>query len=188
MQWTVNCATIAVLVPSRRRSGTQPSRAAAIVPAPPRRRSTMAQGFEQLATPDRRRFVTRAAAGLAGLALLPGNGARAATGVGAHPFTLGVASGDPTPDGAVLWTRLAPRPLEADGGMPDRRVAVRWWVAEDERMRRVVRHGTALAVPELAHSVHVEVEGLRPGRDYYYRFAAGGEESAVARTRTAPPR
>jgi alkaline phosphatase D len=148
----------------------------------------MAQGFGQLATVDRRRFVTRAAAGLAGLALLPGSDVRAMTGVGADPFTLGVASGDPTSGGVVLWTRLAPRPLEADGGMPDRHVAVRWWVAEDERMRRVVRHGTALAVPELAHSVHVEVEGLRPGRDYYYRFASGGEESAVARTRTTPPR
>ena len=44
------------------------------------------------------------------------------------PFTLGVASGDPAPDGAVIWTRLAPRPLAADGlgGMPDRVVEVDW--------------------------------------------------------------
>src|SRR3546814_8321196 len=34
------------------------------------------------------------------------------------PFALGVASGDPAPDGFVIWTRLAPRPLEPHGGMP----------------------------------------------------------------------
>ena len=42
------------------------------------------------------------------------------------PFTLGVASGDPAPTGGVLWTKLAPRPLEADGGMDGQRVAVTW--------------------------------------------------------------
>lgn len=147
----------------------------------------MANGIgRRLMALDRRGFVARAGAGVAGLALLPGGEALATTGVGAYPFTLGVASGDPTPEGVVLWTRLAPRPLEADGGMPNSRVAVRWWVAADERMQHVVRHGTALAVPELAHSVHVEVDGLRPGRGYYYRFAAGGEASLIARTRTAP--
>ena len=146
----------------------------------------MALGTGRLLSVDRRGFVARATASAAALALLPGDEAQARTGSGAYPFALGVASGDPTPDGVVLWTRLAPKPLEADGGMPDRQVAVRWWVAEDERMHRVVRHGTALAAPGLAHSVHVEVTGLKPGRHYYYRFAAGGDESEVARTRTAP--
>src|SRR5262245_24568529 len=46
-----------------------------------------------------------------------------------NPFTLGVASGDPAPDGFVLWTRIAPRPLERDGGMPPRPVEVEWEVA-----------------------------------------------------------
>ncbi len=100
-------------------------------------------------------------------------------------FTLGVASGDPTPDSVLLWTRLAPEPL-AGGGMPSRSVAVRWEVAHDEAMRHVVRHGVAHARPELAHSVHVDVEGLEPGREYFYRFIAGPQESIVGRTRTAP--
>jgi alkaline phosphatase D len=100
-------------------------------------------------------------------------------------FTLGVASGDPTPDSVLLWTRLAPEPL-AGGGMPSRSVAVRWEVARDEAMRHVVRHGVAHARPELAHSVHVDVEGLEPGRDYFYRFMAGPQDSPVGRTRTAP--
>ena len=70
-----------------------------------------------------------------------------------YPFTLGVASGDPTPDGFVLWTRLAPKPLEG-GGMPQHPVGVEWAIATDERMSRIVRRGGALAVPELGHSVH----------------------------------
>jgi phosphodiesterase/alkaline phosphatase D-like protein len=81
---------------------------------------------------------------------------------GDYPFRLGVASGDPTADGVVLWTRLAPQLFEPGGGMPSRRVAVGWQVAGDERFRHVVRRGRTWALPELAHSVHVEVDGLRP--------------------------
>src|ERR687895_287594 len=88
------------------------------------------------------------------------------------PFTLGVASGDPTSDGVVLWTRLAPDPL-AGGGMPNRPVPVQWEVASDERFRRVVARGTQAAVPQSAHSVHVEVRGLRSGAWYWYRFRSG---------------
>ncbi|MDD3800448.1 MAG: alkaline phosphatase D family protein [Novosphingobium sp.] len=106
---------------------------------------------------------------------------------GAYPFTLGVASGDPWPDGFVIWTRLVPRPLDEHGGMPLAPVAVRWDVAEDEGFSRIVRQGEAIARPELAHSVHVEVEGLQPGRPYWYRFAAGGSNVSPAGTaRTAP--
>ena len=80
-----------------------------------------------------------AVAGLvAGPVLLGPDGAQAAPRPGAtgplpaDMFTLGVASGDPAPDGFVLWTRLAPDPT-GGGGMPDRPVPVRWEVADDER-------------------------------------------------------
>ncbi|GAA4225368.1 alkaline phosphatase D family protein [Actinomadura meridiana] len=130
---------------------------------------------------------------LIGPALLGQDGALAA--VRAHGgaplphglFTLGVASGDPLPDGFVLWTRLAPRPADG-GGMPDRRVAVRWQVAEDERFRHVRAHGVEVALPERGHAVHVEVGGLRPDREYFYRFRVGREISPVGRSRTAPSR
>lgn len=105
----------------------------------------------------------------------------------AYPFSLGVASGDPTPDGVVLWTRLAPRPLQNGGGMPPEPVEVAWQIAEDEAMGRVVRRGTTVASPAWAHSVHVEVEGLQPDRWYWYQFKAGAEISAKGRTRTMPP-
>ena len=105
-----------------------------------------------------------------------------------NPFTLGVASGDPTPDGIVLWTRLAPEPQAADGlgGMPPYKVQVNWQVATDPEFRSVVKAGSESATPELAHSVHAEVEGLRPSADYWFRFRVGSEESPVGHTRTAP--
>jgi alkaline phosphatase D len=102
-----------------------------------------------------------------------------------HPFTLGVASGSPLPDSVVLWTRLAPEPLNG-GGMDPEAVAVRWEMATDERFTRVVRRGTVDALPGRGHSVHVEVTGLEPARWYWYRFMAGDEVSRVGRTRTAP--
>ncbi|QDU87636.1 Alkaline phosphatase D precursor [Pirellulimonas nuda] len=102
------------------------------------------------------------------------------------PFTLGVASGDPTSDGMVLWTRLAPAPLDPNGGMPTTPVEVPWEVAEDDALNHVVRKGTATATPQLGHAVHVEVDGLKPDRWYWYRFRAGDAQSPVGRTRTFP--
>lgn len=102
------------------------------------------------------------------------------------PFTLGIASGDPTPSGVMLWTRLATKPLEPDYGMAGVRTAVTWEVAEDESFAKVVQTGRATAAPELGHSVHVDVNGLAPDRWYFYRFTAGDAKSPVGRTRTAP--
>lgn len=110
-----------------------------------------------------------------------------AAGFAAYPFALGVASGDPTPDGFVIWTKVAPRPLERGGGMPKRPVEVDWSIATDERMREVAQKGKAIAHPELGHAVHVEVVGLMPGREYFYQFAIGRERSRVGRSRTLPP-
>jgi alkaline phosphatase D len=104
------------------------------------------------------------------------------------PFTLGVASGDPTPDGVVLWTRLARDPLAEDGmgGMPARPAEVFWQLADDDRFTRIVQQGSTTARPREGHSVHIELTGLRPGREYFYRFKALGHLSRTGRTRTAP--
>jgi alkaline phosphatase D len=105
--------------------------------------------------------------------------AYALPGFAADPFSLGVASGYPTADGVVLWTRLA--------GMHDPlAVRLRWEVANDEAMRSIVASGDAVADPAWGHSVHVELRGLAPERWYWYRFTTAGAESAVGRTRTAP--
>lgn len=136
-----------------------------------------------------RRGLLRGAAGLAGLAALgPGFSTRllAQPALGADPFRLGVASGDPAPDGFVIWTRLAPDPLAPAGGMPPQPVEVAWQVAEDPGFARIAARGTEVARPEWGHSLHVEVAGLKPQRPYFYRFLLGGQESPHGQARTAP--
>ncbi|WP_328669051.1 alkaline phosphatase D family protein [Streptomyces sp. NBC_00328] len=138
---------------------------------------------------DRRHFLTASAAVLGAAASaqlwLPGSARAAETPLPDAVFSLGVASGDPLPDAVVLWTRLAPDPLNG-GGMPDRAVPVEWEIAADARFRKPVRRGTAYARPEYGHSVHVDVRGLLPDRVYWYRFRADGQLSPTGRTRTAP--
>jgi alkaline phosphatase D len=135
----------------------------------------------------RRVFLARAL-GIAGAAFLaPSCAATQRARFSADPFSLGVASGSPLPDGVVLWTRLAPKPLEG-GGMDPVDLEVRWEVAHDEAFARIAAKGTALARADRAHAVHVECSGLDPARGYFYRFIAGDATSPVARTRTAPAR
>lgn len=103
----------------------------------------------------------------------------------AYPFALGVASGSPTPEGIVLWTRIAPNPLDV-AAMDPAPIEVKWEVAHDGKFAQIVKRGSATAEAAHAHAVHVEVEGLEAARSYHYRFIAGGEASAVGHTRTAP--
>ncbi|UZK67042.1 alkaline phosphatase D family protein [Sphingomonas sp. M1-B02] len=133
---------------------------------------------------DRRTLVKS----MGSLALFAGIESRAvfAQTLAGYPFTLGIASGDPHPDGFVLWTRLAPKPFDPGSGMPMKSVPVRWEVAEDARFARILQSGEALARPELGHSVHVEVKGLHPARLYHYRFLTGDHASPVGAVRAAP--
>jgi len=104
----------------------------------------------------------------------------------AYPFSLGVASGYPLPDGFVLWTRLAPEPLAPAGGMPPVSVPVGVEVAADPAFRKIVARAACHATPDWGHSVHAELAGLEPDRWYWYRFHAGDATSPVGRARTAP--
>ena len=142
-----------------------------------------------------RRSALRAGLVVGSAALVTGAGARADARPTAaaviprtDPFTLGVASGDPEPEGFVIWTRLALDPLAADGlgGMPSSTYRVNWQVATDERFEDVVRAGATAADPAWAHSVHVEVAGLQPGREYFYRFRLGPHLSRSGRALTTP--
>ncbi|MEZ5934497.1 MAG: alkaline phosphatase D family protein [Alphaproteobacteria bacterium] len=138
---------------------------------------------DRYVTMDRRRLLKGLAASavlttgsgtLAGCAALP-------TRFDRNPFGLGIASGEPEPDGMVLWTKVTAAP-DLDRSV----IPVRWEVAADDRMIKTVRSGETAAHPDLGHAVHVEVEGLSPGRDYFYRFQVGGEASMIGRTRSAP--
>lgn len=140
-----------------------------------------------------RRGLLKGAAG-AGLALIAAPAvlryAAAETARGGDPFSLGVASGAPRPDGFVLWTRLAPNPLSSDpatpGGMSGGDVAVGYEIATDPAMHDVVAHGEAMAERAFAYSVHLDVRGLQPGRPYWYRFTRGDAVSRIGRAATLP--
>ena len=106
------------------------------------------------------------------------------------PFSLGVASGAPTPDGFILWTRLAPDPLSTDpatpGGMIGSSVQLAYEIATDDGMRDVIRRGVAQADASLGYSVHVDIAGLESDRPYWYRFLSGSAASRIGRARTLP--
>jgi alkaline phosphatase D len=133
---------------------------------------------------SRRAFVHRSAAAAA-LAAMPFGRVAAQVRFSSYPFKLGVASGDPSPDGFVLWTRLAPEPLEP-GELGRVTFEVDWEVADDPGFGRIAARGRAFAPAHLAHSVHVEVGGLQPGQEYFYRFRLGRYDSPIGRALTAP--
>lgn len=95
-------------------------------------------------------------------------------------FLHGVASGDPLADRVVLWTRVTP----VASGVTQCRV--RWEVALDAGCHRVVRRGVALARADADYTVKVDVDGLKPGTVYHYRFRCEGQRSPIGRTKTLP--
>jgi len=101
------------------------------------------------------------------------------------PFAAGIASGDPSSRGVVLWTRLMPD-ANRERDWQRESVPVEWQIASDEGMSHIVKRGREIAVPEYGHSVHAEVNGLDPNRWYWYRFKSGTAMSETGRTRTAP--
>jgi len=142
---------------------------------------------------DRRRLVGGIGASCLGLVAGPAVIGRAAAQTrrwpNGNPFSLGVASGAPRPDGFILWTRLAPEPLSANpaapGGMTGGDVPVTYEIAGDEAMRDIVRRGVADAEAAYGWSVHADVSGLQAARHYWYRFRCGDAVSAVGRAVTA---
>jgi alkaline phosphatase D len=134
---------------------------------------------------DRRELLKTLTAAV-GVAWLPRALRAAAPALPEYPFTCGVASGYPTDRSVVLWTRLAPHADQPGGGMPPQDVPLRHEVATDENFRRIVKRGESVAEARFAHSVHQEVKGLDPSREYWYRFMVGDHASASGRTRTLP--
>ncbi|MEU6305402.1 alkaline phosphatase D family protein [Streptomyces chartreusis] len=101
-------------------------------------------------------------------------------------FLHGVASGDPLPDGVLLWTRLTPTADATPGSGLGPDTEVSWVVARDKSLMNIVAKGSTTATAASDHTVKADIRGLEPATDYWYRFSAGGTDSPVARTRTAP--
>ncbi|MEU9003508.1 alkaline phosphatase D family protein [Streptomyces sp. NPDC048551] len=135
----------------------------------------------------RRRTVVLAAAATAALAPLASLGAGTAHAADAAPaFLHGVASGDPLPDGILLWTRVTPVPEAVPGSGLGPDTSVGWEVAEDKAFSRIVASGSVTAQATSDHTVKADVRGLRPQTPYWYRFTAGATVSPAGRTLTAP--
>ncbi|MBM4231374.1 MAG: alkaline phosphatase, partial [Gammaproteobacteria bacterium] len=121
---------------------------------------------------DRRQLLHAAMYGLGAIAL-PG----VAQVLQARGFTHGVASGEPTADSVLLWTRF----------VADRDVRLSVEVACDVMFDRVVARGECTAEPDRDHTARTVIAGLAPGRWYFYRFIApDGSVSTTGRTRTLP--
>ncbi|WP_334188218.1 alkaline phosphatase D family protein [Noviherbaspirillum sp.] len=135
--------------------------------------------------PDRRCFLLQTGRLLSLAALAAAYPGAALARTSAYPFGLGVASGSPRANSVVLWTRILSDPLNAES-VKEAPLLLRWEIAEDEAFKRIVADGATTALHELAHSVHVDVSGLRPDRWYWYRFMLGDAVSPIGRTRTTP--
>jgi len=134
-----------------------------------------------------RRLFLSYAASLSAIPLLGQTGETAKkVAFSADPFSMGVASGDPDHESVILWTRLAPKPLEVGGGMPQHPVEVNWEIAEDDAFKKIVGSGKTNASPTLGFSVHIEARDLQPDHWYFYRFRSGTATSSIGRTRTLP--
>src|SRR5690606_33754160 len=92
-------------------------------------------------------------------------------------FTHGIAAGDPTQGGFVIWTRAMGQGCVAK---------LRWEVAEDEGFTRIVQFGVVQTTAARDHTAKVDVTGLRAGREYFYRFHSDDAVSPVGRARTLP--
>lgn len=96
---------------------------------------------------------------------------------GLAPFYHGVASGDPLEDAVIIWTRVTTNQNNVD---------VKYKVATDPAMTRVVKQGTVTTNQSKDYTVKVDVTGLNPFTTYYYQFEVKGVSSIVGKTRTAP--
>lgn len=101
-------------------------------------------------------------------------------------FEHGVASGDPLPQGVVIWTRISTETAPEEAPETDDPLSVWWEVALDEAFEQRVAQGTVRTSPDRDFTVKVDVDGLVWGRSYFYRFFAQGRQSSVGRTRLAP--
>lgn len=104
---------------------------------------------------------------------------------GAAPFGLGVASGDPTDDGFVIWTRL----VDGSAGNPvaEGDVSVRHQVSSTPDMTDIVLDAQSTTTEQLGHSVHVTVSGLASNREWFYAFELDGIRSPIGRSITVGP-
>lgn len=110
---------------------------------------------------------------------LPGNSTlRSMVDTSLYPFYHGVASGDPTPNAIVLWTRVT----ADEPGM----ISGTWKIALDTNFTQIIQSGIFQTDSTMDYTVKIDVQGLQPDTWYFYEFTALGKNSLTGRTKTAP--
>lgn len=132
-----------------------------------------------------RRSLLRAFAGLAGTFAVTAQAPMALASSHEAPggdfrFPQGVASGDPTPHGIILWTRVE----AVDGSRSP--IALRAQLSKTPDFKSVVVDQVMTISEDSDHTLRLVVNGLDPDTIYFYRFTAGRDASRLGRTRTAP--
>jgi len=138
---------------------------------------------------DRRRFLKltaqSSAALVVGLGVL-GSSDSARAQVPTTGFLHGVASGDPLPDSVIIWTRLTPSPEATPGSNQGAPASVTYQVSRVRTFSPLIASGDVLTSAASDHTIKVDVAGLSPSTNYFYRFLFNGLPSPVGQTRTAP--
>ncbi|MCL1138679.1 alkaline phosphatase D family protein [Shewanella pneumatophori] len=93
-------------------------------------------------------------------------------------FLHGLASGDPSHEAVIIWTRVTP---EVDGD-----IKVAWEVATDSDFSQLVVSGDTITNSERDYTVKVDAVGLEAGTKYFYRFKTGSKTSQAGMTKTLP--
>lgn len=96
-------------------------------------------------------------------------------------FPQGLASGDPTPESVVLWTRA----IESNGDSAP--ISITAQVSSSPDFDTLIAEKKCLATEESDYTVRIIVHDLQPDTQYFYRFVSGGYKTELTgRTRTAP--
>lgn len=127
---------------------------------------------------NRRALLATAGFGIGGL-MLPGGAAMAQALLGLTGFTHNVASGEPSQDSVLLWTRY----VGATGGPSKVRVEI----SETQDFAKIAGGGQVTTGPWRDHTVKITVDGLASGKWHWFRFIGpDGSMSPVGRTKTLP--
>ncbi|WP_448587894.1 alkaline phosphatase D family protein [Thermocrinis sp.] len=91
-------------------------------------------------------------------------------------FPYGVASGDPTPNGIVLWTKINPN--------LHKRIKKDLTLEVYGEGKEVLR--LKFPAEKIESTIRLSINSLEPGQTYYYRFIYAGVLSPLGRFRTLP--
>jgi alkaline phosphatase D len=100
-------------------------------------------------------------------------------------FPQSLASGDPNPNGVVIWTRVDPHAFRKAGTS-----TIAWQIATDPDFdaNSIILEGTATVLPSADHTVSLPLQNsvMSPSTIYYYQFIFNNVATKPGRFKTMP--